>query len=476
MSNITPDHSDLTIAAIATPPGTGSIGIIRLSGNQAFDILKTFFKGKYAQPAFVSHKMYYGFIINPKNKEPIDEVLAVYMQAPHTYTREDIVEIHCHGSYLVLQDILQQLLTVKDVRLAMPGEFTKRAFLNGRIDLTQAEAVIDLLQAKTSEGLGMAVAMLQGSLHDRIMAVRNHLLTLLARFEVAIDFPEDEQDILNQQELLATLNNQVQQPLEELIALADRGKIFRDGLSVVILGRPNVGKSSLLNSLLQEDRAIVTAVAGTTRDTIEEQLNIKGIPIQIVDTAGIRKINKTAGQREQQTVEEIGITRTQQKISAADLILFLLDGSQPVSTEDYSLYNSVIKRPMIVVINKTDIAEQSAIAQCRQSFPEVPLVAVSAKNHEGLDILETTIFDLVQGGTSHRDPGHNAAPNLRQRAALLNSMDAVRKVTAGLQEDLPPDLMAINLQSALDYLGDIVGETTTEDVLDMIFEQFCIGK
>lgn len=462
------EHNDSTIAAIATPPGAGGIGIIRVSGPASLDILKILFKPRSSQNIFASHKMYYGCIVNPDTKIPIDEVLAVYMRAPHTYTREDVVEIHCHGSYLVLQDVLAQVLSVGDARLAEPGEFTKRAFLNGRIDLTQAEAVIDLLDAKTDEGLRMAMAQLQGRLYDRVITIRDSLVAVRAIMEVAIDFPEDDVDILNPRELIDNIREKVQEPLRELIASSEHGKIFREGVSVVILGRPNVGKSSLLNSLLQEDRAIVTAVPGTTRDTIEEYLNIKGMPVRIIDTAGIREVNEA--------VEEIGIQRARQKLVDADLVLLMLDVSEPLVPEDYALYESVTAKSVILVANKMDIASREVLKDYRDSFPGVPLVPISAKEHEGLSSLESMIFDVVTGATSQKDPGYTGVPNLRHKTALVKGLAAAEKVEEGLEHNLPPDLLAIELQSALDYLGDIVGVTTTEDVLDMIFERFCIGK
>lgn len=465
---MTPEHDDITIAAIATPPGAGGIGIIRISGPASLDILKTLFHPRLPQITFVSHKMYYGCIVNPDTRIPIDEALAVYMQAPHTYTREDVVEIHSHGSYLVLQDILAQVLSIGDTRLADPGEFTKRAFLNGRIDLTQAEAVIELLDAKTKEGLNMAMAQLQGSLYDRTITIRDSLVAVRAIIEVAIDFPEDDVEILHPQKLIEDIGAGTQAPLKELIASAEHGKIFREGVSVVILGRPNVGKSSLLNSLLQEERAIVTSVPGTTRDTIEEYLDIKGMPVRIVDTAGIREAGEA--------IEEIGIQRARQKLEGADLVLFMLDASEPLTSDDYSLYKSIKEKPVILVANKMDIADQKVLKKYEVSFPGWPLVAISAKEHEGLSSLESTIFDFVTGGTSQNDPGYKGVPNLRHKAALIKALSATEKVIEGLEQNLSPDLLAIELQSALDYLGDIVGVTTTEDVLDMIFEQFCIGK
>ncbi|MCB2184625.1 MAG: tRNA uridine-5-carboxymethylaminomethyl(34) synthesis GTPase MnmE [Desulfobulbaceae bacterium] len=461
----TPHAPEATIAAIATSPGFGGIGIIRISGSEALSILTSIFSPHNDIPEFRSHTLYYGWIKDTRTGLPIDEVLAVFMQAPKTYTRENVVEIHCHGSYLVLQDILSRIISL-GARLAAPGEFTKRAFLNGRIDLTQAEAVIELLQAQTSGGLGLAMSQLQGRLGTLITDIRQSLLSLRAIIEVAIDFPDDDVEIINPATMSEQLSRDIITPLQNLIASANRGKIYREGISVIILGRPNVGKSSLLNALLKEERAIVTAVPGTTRDTIEEVLDIKGIPVRIIDTAGIRD-----GAEE---VEEIGIERARKKLTEADLVLLLLDASQPLVNDDKTLYVSVKDKKTLLVVNKIDIAgrDQSFLDD---TFPDTPKVSISAKTLEGIEELETALLRLVSGG-SDWDPGHSCVPNVRQRLSIEGALASAEQVLAGLAVELPPDLLAIELQSALDHLGDIIGETTTEDVLDMIFEQFCIGK
>lgn len=456
---------DTTIAAIATPPGPGGIGIIRISGSQALPILQKLFSPAHSSSQFISHKLHYGWIKNPESGATIDEVLAVYMAAPRTYTREDIVEIHCHGSYLVLEEILDQIVKL-GACLAQPGEFTKRAFLNGRIDLTQAEAVIELLRSQTKESLGLAMSHLQGRLNEVVSDIRQSLLSLRAIIEVAIDFPEDDVEIINVNEMSSQLNQEIMGPLEELISSADHGKIYREGISAVILGRPNVGKSSLLNALLKEDRAIVTAIPGTTRDTIEEVLNIRGLPVRIVDTAGIRD--------HAEQVEEIGIERARQKLSAADLVLFLIDASEGITDHDRSLYQNISGKPLLLVLNKIDVGRLDR-EQCLAEFGNPPCVAVSATQHKGIAELEKEIFTLVTKGEQW-DPGHSCVPNLRQRSALERALESSKLVTAGLKNNMSADLLAIDLQSALDHLGDIIGETTTEDVLDMIFDQFCIGK
>ncbi|MCF6290394.1 MAG: tRNA uridine-5-carboxymethylaminomethyl(34) synthesis GTPase MnmE [Desulfobacterales bacterium] len=460
-----------TIAAIATPAGAGGIGIIRVSGPLAGPILSQVFRPHRPVSSFASHHMYYGWIVDPGTGSLLDEVLAVFMRAPHTYTREDVTEIHCHGSYLVLEMILA-LIFRQGARPARAGEFTKRAFLNGRIDLTRAEAVLELLQAKTGPALGLACGQLQGRLHDQVMAVRESLLAVRAVIEVAIDFPEEEGEILDPARMAEQLQQEVIGPITALLADADQGRIFRKGISAVILGRPNVGKSSLLNTLLREERALVTAIPGTTRDTIEEYVNIKGMPVRIIDTAGIRDTSET--------VEALGVRRARAKLAEADLVLLLLDLSTGLTPEDRQLYANIRENNgdtlLLVVLNKQDLVPDLDPGSFAADFPEEVLVPISAKNGDGIRQLEQAIFTAVAGQDTLPDSGPGCAPNLRHRAALAKALDACQRAAAGLTEGLPPDLLAVDLQATLDHLADIVGETTTEDVLDMIFERFCIGK
>ncbi len=462
-----PDFNEATIAAIATPPGSGGIGIIRVSGPQSHAILLQLFQPKNPPRNFISHRLYFGAIVHPKTRAVMDEVLAVFMRAPQTYTREDVVEIHGHGSYLLLQEILAQIVTFPATRLADPGEFTKRAFLNGRIDLTQAEAVAELLGAKTKEGASLAVSQLRGGLHGEIWKIRDALVAVRAIMEVAIDFPDEDVEILDIQALTARLTQEVQEPLARLLARADGGKIIREGVSVVILGRPNVGKSSLLNCLLREERAIVTALPGTTRDTIEECLDIKGVPVRIVDTAGIRETVEA--------VEEIGIRRARQKLGEADLVLLVLDGVEGVRAEDSTLFEVAADKKIVVVVNKIDRATSLDLGLYAEAFSGTPVVAISATTGEGIHNLEDAVYEAAIGGQGLQEPGV-AAPNVRHVAALQCAFVAVRRVEEGLAANLPPDLLAIDLQAALAFLGDIIGETTTDDVLDMIFSEFCLGK
>jgi len=470
-----PGSTDETIAAIATPPGPGGIGIIRISGPLALDILQIIFipHRKASSPDYTSHRMYYGCVVDPKSKVPIDEALVVFMRGPNTYTREDVVEIQCHGSYLVLQEILSIILS-HGARLAEPGEFTKRAFLNGRLDLTQAEAVLELIDARTDEARSVAMGQLQGRLFDNIAVIQENLLTIKALIEVAIDFPEDETDILDGAAMSRQIRSGVTEPLTALITRADEGKIFREGISAVILGRPNVGKSSLLNTLLEEDRALVTPIPGTTRDTIEEFINIKGMPVRIVDTAGIRHTIET--------VEEMGIQRARAKLADADLVLFVLDATENLTEEDKALYDSIKqnrkKQKILLVLNKIDLSSDTSSEKYRTELGNEELVAVSAKFHSGIPDLKNTIFSVVTGRIEGPgwDPGAAAVPNIRHKAVMEKALEACRRAQKGLETDISPDLLAIDIQTALGHLGDIVGETTPEDVLDMIFERFCIGK
>jgi len=458
------DHQNSTIAAISTPPGAGGIGIIRISGGRALTILKRIFVPAGSISDFNSHHLYYGTIVDPDDAKMLDEVLAVFMQSPRTYTREDVVEIHCHGGYLVLHSVLELILG-HGAELAEPGEFTKRAFLHGRIDLTRAEAVIDILAARTRKGVDLALEQMSGALYQSVDALRSALVDIRALLETAIDFPEEEIEIADHAALLARIQEDVERPLRRLIAQADDGRIVREGVAIVIVGRPNVGKSSLLNTLLQEERALVTEVPGTTRDTIEEYIDIEGIPVRIIDTAGIRD--------NVEAVEQLGIERTRKSINRADLVLFLIDGSAPITAADTSLFEAVSHKPLITVINKCDLKEQ--IDRHSRPLLLANAVDISAREQTGLDELKQRIFTKITGGREQWQE-EGCTPNLRHKAALEKSLEALGRVCYGLQEGLTNDLISIDLLECLDNLGEIVGETTTEDVLDVIFEKFCLGK
>ena len=461
---MTPRIGNTTIAAISTPPGAGGIGIIRISGDKARPILASIFQPKNSC-RLQSHRLYYGHIRAPHGGRILDEVLAVYMAAPHTYTREDVVEIHCHGSFLVLQSILELILTTGAV-LADPGEFTKRAFLNGRIDLTQAEAVIDILAAKTRKGVDLAQEQLSGALFRKIDPIRQSLIRVRAILEVAIDFPDEDVEIANRAALIEQLEREVAGPLANLLSRADAGRLYREGIAIVIAGLPNVGKSSLLNTILQEERALVTAIPGTTRDSIEEVVDIMGVPVRIIDTAGIRE---DAGE-----VEALGIRRAKELINSADVVLFLLDGSREVSDGDRRLCAQLCHKPLIPVINKIDICEGSL--PDLSSLPGIKGgVAISALMQKGIEELKQAIFSAVTSGREQWEED-GCAPNLRHKQALTAAGGACAAALAALRSGLTNDLVAVDLQECLLCLSEIVGETTTEDILDVIFQQFCLGK
>ncbi|MGL1930762.1 MAG: tRNA uridine-5-carboxymethylaminomethyl(34) synthesis GTPase MnmE [Desulfotalea sp.] len=460
-------YDQQTIAAISTPPGTGGIGVIRLSGQKALTILQSIFVPHRSTCSYRSHQMYYGKIM--ADDRQLDEVLAVYMKAPKTYTCEDVVEIHCHGNFIVLQNVLE-LVIKAGAQLAEPGEFTKRAFLNGRIDLTGAEAVIDVLAAKTNKGVDLAQAQLAGSLYKKIDPLRTVLVEMRALFEVAIDFPDEDLDIVDYELVATRLQGEVLNPINKLLAGVDRGRIYREGISMVIAGEPNVGKSSLLNAILQEDRALVTSIAGTTRDSIEEMVDILGMPVRIVDTAGIR--NKVG------EVEALGIKRAKELINSADLVLFMLDSSVKSSEVEVALYEELAHKPMLVVLNKADLLSGDIKDEKNTDFIEdaVGKIKISAKEQNGIDELKKAIFTAVTGSDKQYEED-GCAPNLRHKASLAAAVVAIKRmlgdIDAGIQSS---DLLAVDMQECLDHLGDIIGATSTEDILDVIFEQFCLGK
>jgi tRNA modification GTPase len=455
-----------TIAAIATAPGAGGIGVVRISGPDALALMRKIFVPLKPRAHFASHKLYYGTVRN-RDGRILDEALAVYMQSPHTYTREDVVELHCHGSFVVLQEVLRTVFECGG-RPAANGEFTKRAFLAGRIDLTRAEAVVDLLQAQTEKSAELAVNQLRGELSSVCEQIRNELVAILALLEVAIDFPDDDIEIFNAAQASAQLRSAVLAPLERLIALAEQGRMVREGVQVVIAGRPNVGKSSLLNALLQEERALVTPVPGTTRDTIEERIAVRGIPVRLVDTAGIRA--------HQDPVEALGIERARQKLEDADLALFVVDGSAALSEADRALYRTIAGKPHLVVLNKRDLAPAAQIEFLLGEFAGQRVVVVSAQRQQGLDALQDAIYQMIVGDKGELCETMTCAPNARHRSILHNALTACRNFEQAMHAGAPVDLLAVEVQTVLDHLGDITGLTTQDEVLDAVFSQFCIGK
>jgi tRNA modification GTPase len=469
--NILPQVGDSTlredtIAAISTPFGESGIGIVRISGSLAESIGRKLFRPKKDLTDLISHSFHYGEIIDPQKGIPVDEVLLVLMKSPMTYTREDIVEIHCHGGYLILQKVLELVLN-QGARMAQPGEFTRRAFLNGRIDLTQAEAVIDLIKAKTLASLEIANKQLRGLLSKEMISLKERLVEHLTLIEAHIDFPEEEIEPIAFGQMTQELVGMIQK-IEEWIASYEEGKIFREGISCAIVGKTNVGKSSLLNILLKEDRAIVTPIPGTTRDVIEEVLNIEGIPIRLMDTAGLRK--------PLDTIEQEGMKRTRERITDADFILLILDGSQWLNEEDMGIFKEIEGKKKVVVLNKIDLPSRISIKDLESQFQKDPIVSISALKNKGIDELRKAIYDSLIRQQIRSSPEHVIVANTRHKIALAQARDNLSDVLKGLEEGISLEFIAFEIRSALEALGEMVGETATEEVLNRIFEQFCIGK
>ena len=471
-----------TIAASATPSGRGGIGIIKISGVKAFPIAQSIFKptDRFTDPAsgkvgeigcsgrflFQSHRIYYGHIVDPGNGRLLDEVLVSAMKAPNTYTREDVVEINTHGGSVVVHAILQLVLS-QGARLAEPGEFTKRAFLNGRIDLTQAEAVIDVINASTQKNLALAAAQVTGKLREQVTLIRTVLIDILTRVEAAIDFPDDVEELINSEDVRQAVGTKVIEPLKRLIQNYTDAHMLRDGLRVAIVGRPNVGKSSLLNQLVQKDRAIVTAVPGTTRDVIEETLNLAGIPVIISDTAGVHQTDHP--------VEKIGIEKTIEHVNGADLALFMIEANSALGPEDHYIYEKIKSKPIIIVLNKIDLIYDKKETAIPQNWSFDDRVRISALYDRGIDDLKKIMIKFA-GGANPIDLNEVVVPNLRHKLLLEKSCDATEAMIELIQNGSTGDLMAIHIQEAIDALGAISGENVKMDVLEQIFSRFCVGK
>jgi len=454
-----------TIAAIATAvvPQQGSVGIVRLSGNKALQIAQTLFHAPGHQ-VWESHRILYGYIRHPLSAALVDEALLLIMIAPRSYTREDVVEFHCHGGIIAVQQVLQLCLE-SGARLAQPGEFTLRAFLNGRLDLTQAESIADLVGAKSPQAAQAALAGLQGKLAHPIRQLRANCLDILAEIEARIDFEEDLPPL--DDKLIISEIEKISAEIIKLLATSDKGELLRTGLKVAIVGRPNVGKSSLLNAWSQSDRAIVTDLPGTTRDVVESQLVVGGIPVQVLDTAGIRD---TIDQ-----VEKIGVERSRRAASAADLVLLTIDASAGWTKSDAEIYFQVQHRPLILVLNKIDLVETQYIASIEYPKNISQVVKTAAANNQGIDALEKAILEIVQTGKVQA-ADMDLAINQRQAAALTQAKISLEQVQGTIAQQLPFDFWTIDLRSAIYALGEITGEEVTESVLDRIFHKFCIGK
>ncbi|HEL1061094.1 TPA: tRNA uridine-5-carboxymethylaminomethyl(34) synthesis GTPase MnmE [Streptococcus equi subsp. zooepidemicus] len=450
-----------TIAAISTPLGEGAIGIVRLSGTKALDIARSIFKGKDLTTV-ASHTLNYGHIIKPSTGEVIDEVMVSVMLAPKTFTREDVIEINTHGGIAVTNDILQ-LLIKQGARMAEPGEFTKRAFLNGRIDLTQAEAVMDLIRAKTDKAMSIAIKQLDGSLSQLISDTRQEILNTLAQVEVNIDYPEYDDVEEMTTALLRDKTQEFQALLEQLLRTAKRGKILREGLSTAIIGRPNVGKSSLLNTLLREDKAIVTDIAGTTRDVIEEYVNIKGIPLKLVDTAGIRETDDL--------VEQIGVERSKKALQEADLVFLVLNASEKLTEQDKALLALSQNSNRIILLNKTDLEQVIE----KDQLPE-EAIPISVLQNQNIDQIEDRINQLFFDHTGLIEQDATYLSNARHISLIEQAVQSLEAVNEGLALGMPVDLLQIDLTRAWEILGEITGDAAPDELITQLFSQFCLGK
>jgi len=455
-----------TIAAIATPPGVGGIGIIRLSGPKAADIARLLFIPSKKADGFKSHQLYHGDIVSPETGAVLDEVLISFMEKPHTYTGEDVIEINCHGGHVILQSVLAEVIKA-GARLAEPGEFTRRAFLNNRIDLSQAEAVFDMIMAKTDRGLELAVSHLKGNLSEKIETIRASIIDILALLEISIDFSDEDIELRQPSEIAEAIGAIVDE-LRKLASTYREGKIYRDGVSAIITGRPNVGKSSLLNRLLGEKRAIVTPIPGTTRDFIEEIISIRGVPVKLTDTAGIRE--------PENIIEKEGIYLVWEKLAQADVVIILLDGSEALTKEDTEIIKRSRVKKFLAVINKADLPHALDERDLSLHIPDIkPPIWISAKYGEGIPALRDAIHEIV---FDHIDNCHltQTVSNVRHKTAIEKTADLLSKAKESMINGLSPEFSAFDVRQALDCLGEIAGKTVTEEVLDRIFSTFCIGK
>lgn len=454
-----------TIAAVATAYGEGGIGIIRISGERALSILEEVFEFAGETSQIVNRRMTYGRIVDRENEQIIDEVLAVYMKGPKTYTAEDVVEINCHGSMVSLRKTLALVLR-KGARLADPGEFTKRAFLNGRLDLSQAEAVIDIIKAKTDRSFDVAMSQLEGALSLRVTEIRQKLLDLLVDITVNIDYPDEDIEELTYDKIEENILL-IGEMIEKLLSTADTGRMIREGIRVAIVGKPNVGKSSLMNSLLRETRAIVTEIPGTTRDTIEEAISIRNIPVYLVDTAGIRETSDE--------VERLGIERSKAAFNEADFIIFIMDGSSAISDEDREIASYLDGRDSVVLINKNDLERGFTNDDVRELVNDPVIIETSLINNEGIEEIENHIEELVYGGELSQYDS-TMVNNVRHIELLKQSRDSLRDAMEMTLAREALDFIEVDVRNAYDLLGEITGETVSDDIINEVFARFCLGK
>ncbi|MBN1254110.1 MAG: tRNA uridine-5-carboxymethylaminomethyl(34) synthesis GTPase MnmE [Deltaproteobacteria bacterium] len=459
------DESD-TIAAIATPYGEGGIGIVRISGPEAKKIAEKIFRPRRGAATLVTHHIRYGEIVDPQEGVVLDEVLLTFMAAPKTYTRQDIVEINCHGGFWDLQRVLEVVLR-EGARAALPGEFTKRAFLSGRIDLAQAEAVLDIIQAKTEEGLRLAEEQLRGGLSKEVTGLREELLTILAPIEAYLDFPDEDIDSPPTDEVGGALRRAVA-TLERLIGAYEEGELYRDGVRVAIVGKANVGKSSLLNQLLGRGRAIVTTIPGTTTDVLEETVNLSGLLVRLIDMAGLREPRNE--------VEREGVRLARGKLSEAHLVIFVVDRSNPLDDQDRNIFQEIREKRKLLALNKIDLPQCLVTEALSKEMGVRDVYCISALNGDGIEGLKRGIVEAAVTGRAHRKDGELVPVNLRHKLVLERVKGVFAEILEGLRHEVPWDIAVIEIRRALDILGEIVGETTPEEVLDIIFSRFCIGK
>lgn len=453
-----------TIAALATPVGEGGVAIVRVSGPDAERIAKEIFSRSGGRNGTLrSHTLHYGSIREPKTGEILDEVLLALMRKPRSYTGEDVLEVHCHGGPLLVRRLLELILS-RGARHAEPGEFTKRAFLNGRLDLAQAEAVLDLIRARTDKGMRLALGQVQGGLSKWVGELREELLDILVQVEAAIDFPEEEIELLKRDQLAAKIEA-LREKIVGLIASYEWGRLFRDGARVCIAGKPNVGKSSLLNALLGEERVIVTPIPGTTRDVIEESINLGGLPVILWDTAGIHEALDQ--------VERIGVEFSLKHLEEAEAVMVVLDGSAPISSEDSFILEAAKGKKGLVVINKNDLSHQIVMKQVQTLAEDKEVLSISAKSGKGLDDLKYRLRDLLLG-TEAEPP--IVVTNMRHKAALEKAEESLAEAAVAIAKGLPSEIIAIDLQGAREELEEVIGVITNDNILERIFSQFCIGK
>ncbi|MYL29792.1 tRNA uridine-5-carboxymethylaminomethyl(34) synthesis GTPase MnmE [Halobacillus halophilus] len=454
-----------TIAAISTPMGEGAIAIVRLSGPEAVATAAGLFQGKDLNNVD-SHTMHYGKIIDPETGEMAEEVMVSVMRAPKTFTREDIVEINCHGGLVSVNRVLEIALAAGS-RLAEPGEFTKRAFMNGRIDLSQAEAVMDLIRAKTDRAMDVALKQMDGRLSNLIHNLRQKLLETLAHVEVNIDYPEYDDVEEMSHDMMEQKTKEVHEEVERILETAKQGKILREGLGTAIIGRPNVGKSSLMNALVHENKAIVTEIPGTTRDVIEEYVNVRGVPLRLIDTAGIRET--------EDIVERIGVERSRQVLKEADLILLVLNYGDELTEEDEKLFEAISDMNVIVIVNKTDLEKKLDLNRVKELANDQPVITTALIREEGIDQLEQAIGQtFFEGDLDAGDMTY--VSNVRHVQLLKQAKQALEDAQNGMEMGVPLDVVQIDVTRTWEILGEIVGESVHDSLIDQLFSQFCLGK